>query len=57
MQEPGHPSVLRRAVGPAALYVVGVPMIVLGMLLVLTIVAVDEGERRFAKPPTTQGHL
>jgi hypothetical protein len=49
------PSFLRRAIGTTALYVVGVPMIVLGMLLVLTIVAVDEVERRFTKPPTTQG--
>jgi hypothetical protein len=32
-------------------------MIVFGMLLVLTIVRVDEVERRFAKPPTTQDRL
>ena len=31
------------------MYVVGIPMLVIGMLLVLTIVAVDEVERRFEK--------
>jgi hypothetical protein len=57
MQLPHSPSFLRRAAGTAALYVISIPLIVIGMLLVLTIVAVDEVERRFAKPPTTQGQL
>ena len=44
------PSLLRRAVGTTALYVAGIPMIVIGMLLMLTLVAVDKVERRFEKP-------
>ena len=57
MEALARPSFLRRAVGAAALYVVGIPMIALGMLLVFSIVAVDEVERRFTKPPTTQDRL
>ena len=41
---------LRRALGTAALYLVGIPMIVLGMLLVFSIVAFDTVERRFRNP-------
>ena len=36
-----RPSYLRRVLGTTALYVVGVPMIVIGMLLVFPIVAYD----------------
>jgi hypothetical protein len=57
MEVPARPGFPWRAVGTTALYVVGIPMIVFGMLLVLTIVAADEAERRFAKPPTTQDRL
>ena len=46
------PSLLRRAVGSTALYLVGIPIIVLGMLLVFSIVAYDTVERRFRAPPT-----
>ena len=53
---PHSPHLLRRAVGTTALYVIGIPMIVLGMLLMLTLVAVDKVERRFTKPPP-QGQL
>ena len=41
---------LRRGIKTAALYVVGIPFIVFGMLLVLTIVAVDKIERRGGEP-------
>jgi hypothetical protein len=37
---------LRRALGAIALCLVGVPMIVIGMLMVFSIVAVDTIERR-----------
>ena len=53
---PAHPTLLRRAIGTTALYLVGIPFIVFGMLLMFTIV-VDEVERRFTKPQTTQGRL
>jgi hypothetical protein len=46
MQTPSRPNLLRRAVGTIALYVVGIPMIVLGMLLVFSIVAYDTVGRR-----------
>jgi hypothetical protein len=46
---PISPSFLRRAIGTTALYVVGIPMIVIGMLLMLTLVAVDKVERRSEK--------
>ena len=50
MTEPPHrPSYLRRAVGATALYVIGIPMIVLGMLLVFSIVAYDTVGRWFRK--------
>jgi ABC-type phosphate transport system permease subunit len=49
MQGPARPSFIRRALGTTVLYVVGIPMIVFGMLLVFTIVAVDTLERRFKK--------
>jgi hypothetical protein len=49
MQIPSHPSFLRRAVGTTALYVIGVPMIVLGMLLMFSLVVYDTVERRFRK--------
>jgi hypothetical protein len=54
---PHSPSFLRRAVGTTALYLIGIPMIALGMLLIFTIVAYDTVERRFTKPPPTQGQL
>jgi hypothetical protein len=54
---PYRANPIRRAIGTTALYIVGIPFIVFGMLLVLTIVAVDEVERRFTKPQTTQGGL
>ena len=50
MQALARPSFLRHADGTTALYIVGIPMIVLGMLLMLTIVAVDTVERRFEEP-------
>ena len=43
-----RPSFLRRA-KTTALYVVGIPMIVIGMVLVFSIVAYDRVERRFRK--------
>ena len=46
---PISPSFLRCAIGTTALYVVGIPMIVIGMLLMLTLVAVDKVERQFEK--------
>jgi hypothetical protein len=51
MRVPDRPSFLRRALGTTALYVVGIPMIVIGMLLVFSIVAYDTVRRRFRKPP------
>ena len=56
MQALARPSFLRRAVGATALYVVGIPMIVIGMLLMLTLVAVDKVERRFRKPSASLKH-
>ena len=47
---PHNPSFLRRAAGTTALWVVGIPMIVIGMLLVFSIVAYDTVERRFRRP-------
>jgi hypothetical protein len=44
-----RPSFLRRGVGTTALYIVGIPMIVLGMLLVFSIVAYDTIDKRFRK--------
>jgi hypothetical protein len=35
---PAHPTLLRRAIGTTALYLVGIPFIVFGMLLMFTIV-------------------
>jgi hypothetical protein len=52
MRVTDRPSFLRRALGTTALYVVGIPMIVIGMLLVFSIVAYDTVRRRFRKPPT-----
>ena len=49
MEAPARPSFLRHAAGTTALYVVGIPMIVIGMLLMLTLVTVDKVERRFRK--------
>jgi hypothetical protein len=46
---PASPRFLRHAAGTIALYVVGIPMMVLGMLLMLTLVAIDKVERRFRK--------
>jgi ABC-type phosphate transport system permease subunit len=46
-----RPSFLRRAVGAISLCLVGIPMIVIGMLIVFSIVAVDTVERRFREPP------
>jgi hypothetical protein len=54
---PHSPSFLRHAAGTTALYVVGIPMIVIGMLLVFSIVAYDKVERRFREPPPPQGQL
>ena len=48
---PHSPRLLRRAAGTTALYIVGIPMIVLGMLLMLILVTVDKVERRSTKPP------
>jgi hypothetical protein len=50
MEALARPSFLRRAAGATALYVVGITMIVIGMLLMLTLVAVDKVERRFRNP-------
>ena len=50
MQTPSRPSLLRRPVGTAALYVVGIPMIVIGMLLVFSVVAYDTIGHRFKNP-------
>jgi ABC-type dipeptide/oligopeptide/nickel transport system permease component len=47
MQAPARPSFLRRAARTTALYVVGIPTIVLGMLLVFAIVAYDTVDKRF----------
>jgi len=44
------PSLLRRAIGTTALYVVGISMIVIGMLLMLALVAVGTVGSRFRKP-------
>lgn len=53
MKDARYPlSLLRRAVGATALYLVGIPMIVLGMLLVFSIVAYDTVERRFLEFPS-----
>jgi hypothetical protein len=51
---PRRPSFPRRTFGAMALYVVGIPMIAVGMLLALTIVAVDTVGSRF-REPTRQG--
>jgi hypothetical protein len=47
MQLPHSPSFLRRAVGTAALYIISIPLIALGMLIVFSIVVYDTVERRF----------
>jgi hypothetical protein len=39
------------------LYLIGIPMIALGMLIVFSIVVVDTIGRRFRKPPAAQGQL
>jgi hypothetical protein len=58
MKDARYPlSLLRRAVGATALYLVGIPMIVLGMLLVFSIVAYDTVERGFREPRPTQDPL
>ena len=44
---PRAPSFLRRTVGITWLHVIGIPMVVVGMLLMLPIVAYDTVERRF----------
>ena len=46
---PHMSTFLRRALGTTAFYLVGLPMITIGMLLVLSMVAVDKVERRFRK--------
>jgi multisubunit Na+/H+ antiporter MnhG subunit len=50
MQVSARPSFLNRAVGITTLYVVGIPMIVIGMLLVFSIVAYNTIGRWFRKP-------
>jgi hypothetical protein len=45
-----RPICLRRAFGTAVLYVIGIPMIVIGMLLVISIVAYDTVGPRFKNP-------
>ena len=45
---------LGRTFGTAALYAIGIPMIVIGMLLVLLIAAYDTVERRFRKTTERQ---
>ena len=50
MTEPPHrPNYLRRALGATALNVIGIPMIVIGMLLVFSFVAYDTVGRWFRK--------
>jgi hypothetical protein len=48
-EAPHSPSILRRALGATAMYVVGIPMIVIGLLFAFSIVAVDTVGRRYSR--------
>ena len=51
------PRFLRRSVGVTALNLVGMAMIVIGMLLVFSIVAVNSVGRQFGKSSAREGRV